>query len=473
MRDGPPAATTHLSQIVTAGALKFPEKVIPRVVQILDPESISPQFRELFQAAVTDFEVNGNSEGGEVSAVLASAKSEINFRTFSDCQEMEIGSRDAIVAAQQLRRLLQRRVVEIAAQALLSMDGEKDFEGYASGLRDALDEYGAEPESNPNLFALADIYENPDLMKAPEPVVTRFAWRGRSTLFAAREKTGKSTLATAAAACVSSGSGFLDGPLVSGTVLYVGLEEHLADIARRFKGFDADQNRIYILDRVTRPLADLVSAVKEADPVLVVLDTLPAWVESLDLDPSSSSHWTPVMSGLTRVARQFDTALLILHHANRADGHYRDSSAIAASVDALIEMSPTKISNTRKFDVKARWLAEPFALQLQEEGGAMRYTYGQEEVSIDALVLDYVEQNSGCALREIRNGIGGKSEDVDRARTRLVQENMIENRGTGNRHKYYRVGAENDTEQKSIFESGVSHVSPQGHAIRHDTGHSD
>ena len=56
-------------------------------------------------------------------------------------------------------------------------------------------------------WTLRELLENP--VELPPAVVPRLAWPGRSTLLAAREKEGKSTLMTAAAAAVSRGSSFL------------------------------------------------------------------------------------------------------------------------------------------------------------------------------------------------------------------------------------------------------------------------
>ncbi len=80
---------------------------------------------------------------------------------------------------------------------------------------------------------LDEVWENVKLMQPPAPVVPYLAWGSRSTLLAAREKSGKSTLTGYIAAQVSRGGTFLDEPCHQGNVLIVGLEEFLGDTARR------------------------------------------------------------------------------------------------------------------------------------------------------------------------------------------------------------------------------------------------
>ena len=87
-----------------------------------------------------------------------------------------------------------------------------------------------------------------------------------------------------------------------------------------------DPDRIFILDRVADPFRDLEAAVRDVKPDLVVIDTLAAFVASLDLDPGSATAWTPIMTRLARIARDHDGAIILLHHGRKSDGAYRDSS---------------------------------------------------------------------------------------------------------------------------------------------------
>src|SRR5262249_2250487 len=156
-------------------------------------------------------------------------------------------------------------------------------------------------------------------------VAPRLAWRGRTTLLAAREKAGKSTLATAAAAAVSRGAPWLGDATAGGAVLWVALEEHLADLVARMTDWAADPECVHVLDALAGRFDGMGALHAEARaiaPALVVVDTLSALVDAIGSrpDPGSSTAWTPIMAGLTRIARDTNAAVLIVHHARKSDG---------------------------------------------------------------------------------------------------------------------------------------------------------
>lgn len=167
---------------------------------------------------------------------------------------------------------------------------------------------------------LAEILANPEVLKPPETVVPRLAWRGRTTLLAAREKDGKSTLAGAAAAAVTRGAPFLDGTALRGVVVIAGLEEHPSEIATRLVDFEADSSMVHVATHIRfNPVFELEDAVARTRPVLVIVDTLSAIAEG-KLEDGSAKAWQPLMSSLTGIARNFGCAVLILHHARKSDG---------------------------------------------------------------------------------------------------------------------------------------------------------
>ena len=46
----------------------------------------------------------------------------------------------------------------------------------------------------------------------------------------------------------------------------------------------------------------------------------------------------PIVQSLTHYAHESGVALILVHHGRKADGKYRDSSAIGAAVDVILEM---------------------------------------------------------------------------------------------------------------------------------------
>src|SRR5690606_19180590 len=97
---------------------------------------------------------------------------------------------------------------------------------------------------------LEELLADPDLLKPPDCIVPHLAYRGRTTLLAGPDKSGKSTLMAHAAAALSRGDGFLGEPSQGqhgGRVVWVGLEEALGDGVRRFKELGAEPKNVRLI----------------------------------------------------------------------------------------------------------------------------------------------------------------------------------------------------------------------------------
>lgn len=292
-----------------------------------------------------------------------------------------------------------------------------------------------EPTDTPNrppVRSLAEILDDPAALEPPTAVVPRMAWRGRVTLLAAREKAGKSTIAGAAAAAASSGAAWLGEPTVPGPVLLIALEEHISDVAARLSHWGADHESTYVVESLAtagEPLRAIRAAVEHVQPALVVVDTLAALVDHLTArpDPGSATAWTPIMAALTRTARESDAAMLLLHHARKSDGAYRDSTAIGAGVDAILEMMEDgQDADVRKIRVRARWRVGDYSVRLIGD----KYELASGELSLDARVLLRIKAHPGCSLRQLRDGISARAQEVSAAVERLLDRGAIVDLGT-------------------------------------------
>ena len=283
--------------------------------------------------------------------------------------------------------------------------------------------------------SLEEILRDPSALSPPVSIMPRLVWRERVTCLAAREKNGKSTLAQAGASAVSKGRRFLDETAALNRVLFLALEEHTADVATKFVDFKCDPSRIYIMDRLeTSPFEELVEAVAELTPAVVIVDTLAEFTKAMGLEGGSSKDWQPVMSQFTRIARDMDTGILLLHHARKSDGKYRDSSAIGAGVDVLIEMHLGSETSIRKMEVRSRWAIGNFDVRLagdpDDDTNPRRFELADGEPSLDARIILHIRNNPGCALRSLRHGVSGRAKEIDTALRRLIRYGEIENRGT-------------------------------------------
>jgi AAA domain len=272
---------------------------------------------------------------------------------------------------------------------------------------------------------LAEILADPKILEPPETVVPRLAWRGRVTLLAAREKDGKSTLAGAAAAAVTCGTPFLDGIALHGVVVIAGLEEHPGEIARRLVGFKADPRMVHIATYTeVSPVIELEMAVGQIRPALVIVDTLSAIAEG-KLEDGSAKAWQPLMAALTKLARGYDCAVIIVHHARKSDGAYRDSSAIGANVDCIIEMrSDERDPNARNLKARGRFPVPDCAIRYNGTGFEMADT-AEPTVALRNSILEYVNKHPGCPLGKLRDGVVGSSAKVGSVVDELVSEGVL------------------------------------------------
>lgn len=311
------------------------------------------------------------------------------------------------------------------------------------------------------LRTLREILEDPKVLDPPEPVADRIAYRGYSTLLASREKRGKSTLACGAAAAVSTGSPWLGSPCTPGHVLYITLDESPKDTVRRLVSFGANPDRVTLLSRLVTPgdpLRDVRAAAEEVGPALIVVDTLAELVRDLSLDSGDAGAWTPVVGGLSRVARKHDAGLLLLHHTKKDGKEYRDSTAIGASVDLILVMSEGEPSDVRKLKAQGRLPVDGFSARLHgdphDPDGVPRWELTSGELSLDARILLHVERHPGASTREVRTGVTGRTRDITAALERLLERGALVDRGTGSGRSLYAPDTGSETGSEGVGKRG-------------------
>ena len=285
---------------------------------------------------------------------------------------------------------------------------------------------------------LSEILEDPEMLEPPKSIAPKLAWKGRLTLLAAREKGGKSTLAGAAAAAVSVGAPFLGERTDAGNVLVISLEESIADFAQRLVRFGCDPTKIAVVDKSSgiNLVQDIWATAEEIKPSLIIWDTLGAFAEHISgktLDPGDGQGWTRVMMEIVEVARAYG-ANLLLHHSRRSDGQYRDSSAIGANVDVILEMhgegqEPRVIKGKGRFEINE--------IRIKLEGDEFRLLETEKEFK--ERVLTFVKKNPKCSFRELRDGVSGRSEDIQKVRDTLLASGLLANVGTPTNHSYMAV----------------------------------
>ena len=340
-------------------------------------------------------------------------------------------------------KALQRRLIEvmtgIIGQAYAHQGDPEALCAQATQLIGAVSE-GHVSRPGSVMRSLAEILADPEALKLPQPVIPRLAWRERTSLFAAREKLGKSTLAAAGAAAVSDGANFLGESGAEGPVLWVNLEEHEGDTATRFQRFGADPKGLFILSRFNGadPFGELRKRATEIGAVLIVVDTLFRFAETMIEDANSAAAWTPVMAGFTRLAQDTGAAVLLLHHASK-NGGYRDSTAIGAGVDMILEMSEGESPAERKVTARGRWAVEPFTIRLDEDGYKLAGG-STAELSLDARVLLRAKACPGLSKRALAKEVGGKTVATLAEIARLLRTGALVEQEDGAAQRVYLAG---------------------------------
>ncbi len=237
-------------------------------------------------------------------------------------------------AAVHVARARLNEVSEVSPEAFLALAAQVE----------AVSHNGSQPaDVFPTLQALM---QDDALMQTPDELVPRLVWHSTLTVLAGPAFSGKSTLGAQGIAALTRDAPFLDGRHVGiGRALWCNVaDEPLGRTVQRLAGFQAHAPKIRLYD-FRKPTPDLGAtlrrAVEEFTPDAVVIDSLIAWARRTSKETPQSGDaaaWADVMRPLAELAHEQGVGVLVFHHANRRDGHYRDSTEIAAAADVLVEM---------------------------------------------------------------------------------------------------------------------------------------
>jgi hypothetical protein len=282
-----------------------------------------------------------------------------------------------------------------------------------------------EADEPPTYATLADLLARPELLKPPECVVPRLAYRGRLVLLAGPDKSGKSTLLSHATAALSRMAPFLGAAVGarSGRVVWMGLEEAVGDAVRRLADLEADATRVQLVIYAPRDLLERTRALLSEWPAdLLVIDSLTEYARTACgaiPDDCDNAGWAAVVRPLVAVAREHDIAVVVLHHVRRSDGQFRGAGEIAAAADALLELVPPNAGEDPAMRRRVALRDGRYELA----GGA--------ELSVDARVLLHIEGAPGTSKTATRKAVGGRAAAVDAAINRLLDRGAIEDSASG------------------------------------------
>lgn len=295
------------------------------------------------------------------------------------------------------------------------------------------------PERPREHWTLRELLENESIMRPPPPIVPRLAWAGRSTMFASAEKAGKSTLSGFISAQVSVGGAFLGDPCEAGLVLIIGLEEFLGDTARRLRHFGADPDRVILVHQIPGDAKDRAAFVeqkiRELDPVLTIIDSLMAYSAGAISDAASSAQMQPMVQRLTDIAHTTGSAVIIIHHARKSDGRYRDSSAIGGAVDLIVEMfAPDEDADPTLRRLRARGrVPAPAVTDCRFDGDLYVLAASGTTAPLETRIVRAVSERPGCSVNDVAEAVGARRSDVQACVTRMLAGGELRNEAQGTR----------------------------------------
>ena len=145
---------------------------------------------------------------------------------------------------------------------------------------------------------------------------------------------GKTTMALAIAAAVTTGMALPDGRCTThGNVIFQSAEDGLADtIKPRLEQLGADCDRVHIIDEEEQSLSlsdeRIEQAIVKMGAKLFILDPLQAYLGGADMH--SANGVRPLMKQLAAVAERTECAIVIIGHLNKKGGksQYRGLGSI-------------------------------------------------------------------------------------------------------------------------------------------------
>ncbi len=233
------------------------------------------------------------------------------------------------------------RPVNVQAEAAFEIEGQR--KPHANGAKrvnwDALDEIKPAAKQEIERRWLWQVMMEPDLLQLPRELFPGLAYAGTHTLFAGREKLGKSEVLGLVAARAET-----EAPII-----YFNFEEHLRELAMRAARYGVDPTRLCVVEKVTG-LDDIRTVIEQEGAEFAMIDSLTALMRTQlgVTDSENSDTWGGYVQLLTAVAHEADVCLLTSHHGTKENGSYRGHSSIGAGADLLVEMFKDKQSESRR-----------------------------------------------------------------------------------------------------------------------------
>jgi hypothetical protein len=148
---------------------------------------------------------------------------------------------------------------------------------------------------------------------------------------------GKSLLSMALAAAIAHGGELAGIECEQGGTVYLDAENGEWEIHRRVHTLGLPPSGVRVADvsglDLRRQMTEVAAVVNETRPDLLILDSFRSLTPGME--ENDTAQTARVLDPLRRLAHESGTAILLIHHANKAGRDFRGASSIRDSVDVL------------------------------------------------------------------------------------------------------------------------------------------
>ena len=193
---------------------------------------------------------------------------------------------------------------------------------------------------------LRDLLADPELLREPAQQIPHLTTENATTLFVAREKAGKTTLAAQATTRYLNREPFLgveSGCAAEPRVLWYTIDEPTRDTVIRFRDLGSSPDRLFVSDHPrTLPelLAHLRADLLDQPYTLVVIDTLSRALQQSGIKTNDPDDVGAAVRSIVDVLRTHRVAGLLIYHTNKAGDEYSGAVSIGATVDEIVVLKP-------------------------------------------------------------------------------------------------------------------------------------
>jgi hypothetical protein len=271
---------------------------------------------------------------------------------------------------------------------------------------------------------------------------------GHLTLLQAAQKCGKSTLVRNLIACALEGKDLLGRTVKQGAVIYLPLEEDPFAVKEHLRALGVDDNPLLTVpaiigsgatansarSRVVRDFDTLAHAVREINPVLVVIDPLALMVKASSLNIYEKVY--EAMQPFIDLSQECHCAIVFLHHESKSGSGRKNvgqrgigSVALPGSVSTTISMSNK--GGMRTIEVEGRGVQplENLILSLDANGKidtANRWEEVLAERYIPSIREALAVMSEPLMMTELQMLVRGDLKEVKQAIYFMIEQGVIQ-----------------------------------------------